>query len=237
LDCFGDRVTEYRNSQNAVQMQDFIALDDNQENWRKTLQASGVFYIYKQSASDPHAAARVFTAQEAANYLAAANRDKETWADGVATAQTAPSRLWDQRGDFSGRAVPNTSDSIYGRLFPSSLTARRLWRTTQIGRMVRDVIEADASTQSPELAALSIESTLLVAHLVFIRLNALSDATTLMLTSAERQAVSREIDAVRLALDAAYASNNWGGAEPVAVFSDRASLATLKGEILRSFTK
>lgn len=237
LDSFGDRVTEYRNSQNAVQMQDFIALDDNQENWRKTLKASGVAYIYKQSASDPHAGERVFTAQEAANYLAAANRDNNTWADGLVIARTQPSRLWDRRGDFGGIAVLDTDDSIYGRLFPSSLTARRLWRTTQIGRMVREVIEADAPTQPPELAVVTIETVFLVAHIVFIRLKALSDAITLSMTIDERKSVSKEIDAVRLALDTAYASNDWAGAEPAAVFSDPASLVTLKGDILRTLTK
>jgi hypothetical protein len=234
VEAFGDRVTEYRNSQNAVQTQDFIALDDNQENWRKTLQASGVTYIYKQSASDPHAADRVFTAQEAANYLAAVGRDKNAWIDGLVIARTEPARLWDRRCNFAGVAVPDADDSIYGKLFPSSLTARRLWRTTQIGRMVRDVIEADAPTQTPELAAMSSETVFLVAHIVFIRLNALSDANTLMLTTVERQTVSQEIDAVRLALDAAYAANDWGGVAPAAVFSDRSSLATLKGDVLRA---
>ena len=237
LDSFGDRVTEYRNSQNAVQTRDFIALDDNQENWRKTLQASAIAYIYKQSASDPHAGELVFTAQEAANYLAAANRDKNTWADGLAIAQTEPARLWNRRGDFVGVAVLDVGNSIYGKLFPSSLTARRLWRTTQIGRMVREVIEADVSTQSPELAIVSRETVFFVAHIVFIRLNALSDAVTLMLTTAERQAVSKEIESVRLALDAAYAGHQWGGIEPVAIFSDRASLVTLKGDILRALSQ
>lgn len=237
LDCFGDRVTEYRNSQNAVQMQDFIALDDNQENWRKTLKASGVAYIYKQSASDPHAGTRVFTAQEAANYLAASNRDKNTWAEGLVIARTEPSRLWDRSGDFAGVTVLDAGDSIYGKLFPSSLTARRLWRTTQIGRMVREIIEADAPEQPLNIAVVTKETVFLVAHIVLIRLNALNDAITLMLTTTERQAVSKEIDAVRLALDKAYSDNDWGGAEPAAVFSDQASLGALKGGILRALSK
>lgn len=237
MDFFGDRVTEYRNSQNAVQMQDFIALDDNQENWRKTLQASGVVYIYKQSASDPHATDRVFTAQEAANCLVAANRDKGTWATGLVIARKEPHRLWDQRRDFDGASVTDISDAIYGRLFPSSLTARRLWRTTQIVRMVRTVIEADASTQTPELAAMSHESAFLVAHIVLVRLAALADAVTLMLTTDERTALSREIDTVRLALGNAYAGRDWGGAEPAAVYADPSNLKTLKGDVMRTLAK
>ena len=237
LDSFGDRVTEYRNSQNAVHMQDFIALDDNQENWRKTLKTSGVTYIYKQSASDPHAAERVFTAQEAANCLAAANRDKDTWAAGLVIARTAPSRLWDRRGDFAGAGVIDASDSIYGKLFPNSLTARRLWRTTQIGRLVRDVIEADLSSQSPELAAVSAETVFLVTHIVLIRLNTLSEAITLMLTTVERQAISKEIEAVCLALDTEYSTNDWGGALPATVFTDQSNLQALKGGILRALSK
>lgn len=237
MDAFGDRVTEYRNSQNAVQMQDFIALDDNQENWRKTLQASGVAYIYKQSASDPHATDRVFTAQEAANCLAAANRDKDTWATGLVIARKEPNRLWDQRRDFDGAAVADSSNAIYGRLFPSSLTARRLWRTTQIVRMVRTVIEADASTQPPDLAVLAYETIFLVAHIVFVRLLALADAVTLMLTTDERTAISREIDTVRLALSNAYAGHDWGGTEPAAVYTDPSNLKTLKSDVMRTLAK
>lgn len=234
LEKFGDLVTEFRNSQNAVQVQDFIALDDNQENWRKTLSASGITYIYKQSASDPHASSRVFTAQEAANYLAAANEERATWFAGLALAQTSSHALWDRRTNFFGAPVVDPGDSTYGRLFPDSLSARRLWRTTQIGRLVRDAMEADAQTQSAAQAALTNAAVFLVAHIVFIRLKHLTDGVTLMLTQQERSAVSQELDKVRAALDSAYANHDWAGQEPANVLLDPNALKILKGEIMQA---
>ena len=229
---FGDRVTEYRNNQNAVRTEDFIALDDNQENWRRTLQASGVMYIYKPSAQDPHAAERVFTAQEAANYLACASRDGKTWAGAILLVATSSSALWNQKRNFAGAVVTDVENSVYGRLFLSSMTARRLWRTTQIGRMVREVVESDVQTLSPEKAAIQKATFFLTVHLVFARQQQLCDGLTLMLTAAERETVSKEIEKVRLKLSEIYAGEDWGGLEPAAVLADEANLKYLKGQVM-----
>jgi hypothetical protein len=229
---FGDRVTEYRNNQNAVRTEDFIALDDNQENWRRTLQASGVMYIYKPSAQDPHAAERVFTAQEAANYLACASRDGKTWAVAILLVAENSSALWEQKRNFAGAVVSEVGDSVYGRLFLSSMTARRLWRTTQIGRMVRDVVESDVQVLPAEEAAIQKATLFLAVHLVFARQQQLCDGLTLMLTSVERETVSKEIEKVRLKLSEIYASEDWGGLEPSAVLADVANLKRLKGQVM-----
>jgi AIPR protein len=236
MDGFGDQVTEYRNSQNAVQLQDFIALDDNQENWRKTLRASGVNYIYKQSASDPHTTGRVFTAQEAANHLAAAYADRNHWTHSLLMLGAAPQNLWDQRTDFTGAPVEDPDASVYRKLFPDSLTARKLWRTTQMGRLIQRPILDDASTLPPDEAALAIASANLVAHIVFVRQGGLRDGVTLMLTQAEQQAVSAEADRVRAALHNAYRAHegDWLGAEPAAVFADAGHLRMLKGAVMQA---
>lgn len=234
---FGDRVTEYRNNQNAVRTEDFIALDDNQENWRRTLSASGVMYIYKPSAQDPHAAERVFTAQEAANYLACASKDGRSWAEGLHLVVTASAELWNQKKNVFGAEVPQVEDSVYGRLFLSSMTARRLWRTTQIGRMVRDVVEADIQSLSPAEAALPKAALYLIVHLVFSRLQQLCDGITLMLTAVERAAVSAEIERVRIKLAESYGNEDWGGAEPPAVLADLSNLERLKGLVMAALAK
>lgn len=229
---FGDRVTEYRNNQNAVRVQDFIALDDNQENWRRTLKASGVTYIYKPSAQDPHAAERIFTAQEAVNYLACASKDGKYWATLVGWVMAGSSLLWEQKRNFEGKAVEPVEDSVYGRLFTGSLTARRLWRTTQLGRMVRELVEADAQTLPPEEGALQKAAVFLIVHLVFSRLHRLCDGVTLMLTRAERDAVSQEAEKVREALAQAYGQEDWGGQEPAAVLADPSNLQYLKRQVM-----
>ena len=229
---FGDRVTEYRNNQNAVRTEDFIALDDNQENWRKTLQTSGVRYIYKPSAQDPHAAERVFTAQEAANYLACANKDGQTWADGVQLVMEGSGALWNQKKNFGGADITEVEDSVYGCLFLSSMTARRLWRTTQIGRMVRDIVDGDAPSLPPAEQALENAALYLILNLVFSRQQRLCDANTLMLTAAERDAISKETEQVRIKLSEVYNNENWGGVEPAAVIADLTNLRRLKGLVM-----
>lgn len=233
-DNFGDLVTEYRNSQNAVQVQDFIALDDNQENWRRTLKTSGVTYIYKQGASDPHASSRVFTAQEVAEYLAASNADAATCIAGLILAQTRPSALWSRATDFADVAVADKRASVYGRLFPDSLSARRLWRVTQMGRLMRAAIEADAAAQSLQDAPWTRATMFLVMHIVFIRLKNLGDAVTLMLTKQERDVISLEMDAVRAALLAECAKPAWKDKDPVTVGIDLNDLRTLKDDVMRA---
>nr|WP_296016970.1 AIPR family protein [uncultured Acidovorax sp.] len=229
---FGDRVTAYRNNQNAVQVQDFIALDDNQENWRRTLKASGVTYIYKPSAQDPHAAERIFTAQEAVNYLACASKDGKNWAQLLNLVMSGSPLLWEQKRNLQGESVASVDESVYGRLFVSSLTARRLWRTTQIGRLVHELVEADAEVLPPEQGALQKAAVFLIVHLVFARLFSLCDGITVMLTGAERATISREADRIRAAMAQAYGKENWGGAEPLAVFADLSNLRRLKGQVM-----
>ena len=230
---FGDRVTEYRNRQNAVRVQDFIALDDNQEDWRRTLKAAGITYIYKQSASDPHAAEKVFTAQEAANCLACSLSGTAN-IELLALIRSEPERLWDRKRDLAGSTVAQVGDSLYGKLFPDSLSARCLWRTTQIGRMVRTTIDADLVTQPPEQAAFIQETVELVSHIVFTWKRSLINASTLTLTSAERDQFSRAIDDVRAALATAWTAAHWAGKVPAEVFADPADLQTLKVDVLRA---
>jgi hypothetical protein len=229
---FGDRVTEYRNNQNAVRTEDFIALDDNQENWRKTLQVSGIRYIYKPSAQDPHAAERVFTAQEAANYLACASKDGLTWAEGLQLVIADSGALWDQKRNFVGASVNKVEDSVYGCLFPNSLTARRLWRTTQIGRMIRDIVDADIPSLSPAEAALQKTALYLILNLVFSRQRHLCDGITLNLTAAEREAISKETEQVRIKLSEVYGNENWADAEPATVLADLTNMKRLKGLVM-----
>ncbi len=52
-DEFGKRVTQYRNRQNAVDLEDFSALDERQETWRQTLAITGIEYLYKHGDNDP----------------------------------------------------------------------------------------------------------------------------------------------------------------------------------------
>lgn len=69
-DDFGAKVTQYRNRQNAVDLEDFAALDERQESWKQTLAAAGVEYLYKHGEDDPPPSESVFSVREAGPALA-----------------------------------------------------------------------------------------------------------------------------------------------------------------------
>ncbi|MCZ8234804.1 MAG: AIPR family protein [Inhella sp.] len=234
---FGDRVTRYRNNQNAVLLQDFMALDDNQENWRRTLKASGITYIYKPSSVDPAPGDSVFTAQDAARFLALALSDKTCWPEALllAAGSDGPASLWDTRADFKGQAVADPAQSAYKRLFPDHLTARRLWRVVQMGRLMRNTVEDDAAAMeaaAPEQADKELALANLAMHLVLLRAGALQDAATLRLTTPERGRISSDLDEIRRAVRAAYDAEDWGGELPVAVMRQAENLRRLKAKTM-----
>jgi len=235
-DDFGDRVTQYRNNQNAVQLQDFIALDDNQENWRRTLKASGITYIYKPSSADPAPGDSVFTAQDAARYLALALNDKACWPQALLLAQGGgAAALWDARADFAGQPVTDPAQSAYKRLFPDHLTARKLWRVTQIGRLIQSALHTDAAAMdaaAPLEAAKTRALADLVTHLVLIRPAAVRDAVTLRLTDGERQALSADLDQVRQALATVFDAEDWAEQAPATVVLQPEALRLLKRKTL-----
>ncbi|MFT3718575.1 AIPR family protein [Pseudorhodoferax sp.] len=225
--AFADAVTEYRNSQNAVRPQDFVALDDNQEYWRKSLMAHGVTYIYKPSEADAQATAPMFTVEEAAGFCAARDLRSLEWV------LHHPERLWDRHHDVGGQPpqanVPFTS--AYKSLFHDTLSCRKLWRLVQIGRQVQQTIQQDADAMAeaePLKAEEARASSWLVTHLVFVRLHALHDGETLNLTQAEALRISQEVDAVRAALAAVYSAERIPDAEPSVSFTDMACLSRLK---------
>lgn len=196
---FADAVTEYRNSQNAVKPQDFVAMDDNQESWRRTLAAHGVTYIYKPSVTDAQVTAPLFTVEEAARFRAA--RDLR----GLNLIFHQPEKLWDRRKDFQGNQPTNDSPSVYKVLFSDILTSRNLWRTTQIGRQIQEAIQQDADSMPEPLdAEYARQSIWLVTHIALVRLKELQDGVTLTLTQDEQLLVSQEINAVRTAVANAY---------------------------------
>ena len=225
---FADAVTEYRNSQNAVKPQDFVALDDNQESWRKTLQAHGVTYIFKPSPTDEQAMAPLFTVEEAARFRAAQRLQ------GIDLILHHPQRLWDRTQDFAGNPPAVNSPSIYKVLFPDTLTSRSLWRITQIGRQVQETIQQDAAHMSKPLEEeFARQSIWLVTHVVLIRLKALQDGETLALTQPESLQISQEIDVVRAALSKVYEAGKVAESTTAEAFTDMTTLNFLKAAVMQ----
>ena len=91
-DDFGERVTQSRNRQNAVDLEDFAALDECQSNWQNTLRMAGVTYLVKQGEDDPPRSGTCFSVREIAPYLACAVTTND-WPDYIIAAKTDKKKL------------------------------------------------------------------------------------------------------------------------------------------------
>lgn len=230
---FGARVTECRNRQNAVAREDFIALEERQEQWRRTLAEAGITYIVKPAADDPHVSDTVFTAREAASCLACSCAHP----DGLqllVLLRTRPERLWDTQLDVIGLPASEEHPAVHDLVFPPELTPRRLWRLTQCARLVHGIVQAGAEALGAEEAPWARASAPLVQYLVALRLRRLQDGDALALNEAERLALSRETDRVQQALLSACQRETWPDPTPEAVFADPDALLTLKTAVLRT---
>lgn len=228
-DGFADDLTRYRNSQNAVSPQDFAALDDNQESWRKTLQSEAITYIVKRSAVDGQIDPSSFTLQEAAEARALMS------GAGLKLVLEYPARLWDRCLDMAGNKATADKPSAYKTIFPDSLTARQLWRTVQVARFVLQTIEQDAATMVSLLDAdFARQSLRLITHVILIHCKSLTDGETLALTAAEQLLLSAALDTARSALVKAYSQIETTQRPYAEAFSDLSTLGALRAPVMHS---
>jgi hypothetical protein len=234
-DGFGDRVTQSRNRQNAVDLEDFAALDERQVMWQQTLRMAGITYLVKQGEDDPPLSPACSSARELAPYLACAITTND-WQDYVVAAKADRKKLFGREGLVSATDPLRQS---YERLFPDSLTARQMWRTVQIGRVVVENVRARASAESdPDglpIGALPARELLnhsvwLVLHVIFIRLQ-LQNGPTLALTQDELTAISREVDLVAGHLVQVVQGMQWNK-QARSVFENKTDCRTVKAHLM-----
>lgn len=140
VDDLGVKVTRARNHQNEVRGVYFAALDPNQERLRQELAVVGIKYHYRPSAEARARRDDAFTLEDAAVALAclsfpvahsrARPRPAHNAIDFVVTAKKEIGRLWEQDG------------TIYGHIFPSTLSGLRTCRLVRIYRLVDQILAA-----------------------------------------------------------------------------------------------
>jgi hypothetical protein len=240
-DDFGDRVTQSRNRQNAVDLEDFAALDERQSGWQNTLRLAGIVYLVKQGEDDPPLSDGCFSAREIAPLLACTVTTNE-WPDYVVAAKTDKKKLFGREGFVSAKDPLRLA---YGTLFTDSLTARRMWRIVQVGRAVLNAVkgrsaEPDPANQLPgTLPAREILTNAgwLILHVVFIRQKAVTDGAELVLTDAEKQTLSREVDLLADKLVAVVqAKQNWGK-QARALFENKTDCRTVKASLMAALAQ
>lgn len=234
-DDFGDRVTQSRNRQNAVELEDFAALDERQTVWRHTMQAAGIEYLIRQGEDDPPASSSCFSTREAAPFLACTVTAND-WHDFVVAAKNDKKKLFGREGLV---AATDPLREAYNRLFADSLTARQMWRVVQIGRLVQEKVRDRANAESDPinlpvgtLPAKEIlkHSAWLILHVIFIRLQ-LQNGPALMLTEDELTAISRDVDLVAQHLVSATQAVQWNK-QARSVFENKTDCRTVKARLM-----
>jgi hypothetical protein len=239
-DGFGDRVTQSRNRQNAVDLEDFAALDERQAMWQQTLRLAGIEYIVKHGEDDPQPSQTSFSARELAPYLACTVTTND-WQDFLVAAKSDKKRLFGREGLVSATDPLRQS---YERLFADSLTAKQMWRITQIGRTVvgkiRDRASAEADPMGLQQGTLPAKEILshgawMALHVVFIRLP-LHNGHELNLNVEELTALSREIDLVADRLVNAVQAVQWNK-QARSVFENKTDCRSVKGRLMAALAQ
>lgn len=229
-DDFGDKVTLSRNRQNAVDLEDFAALDERQGVWRQTLALQGIDYLIKHGDDDPALSSQVFSVREAAPALACALPGND-WPDFVVAAKNDRKRLFGQPGLVAVRGPLATA---YDRLFTDSLTAREIWRAVQISRFVQTNLRGRIGEPDPgnlpedALATAEILKNCgwLLLHVLFIR-TGLLNGPALALCEADSQRLSIELDQAVLKLLEIIQAQAWGK-QARSLFENKTDCQTIK---------
>lgn len=239
-DDFGDRVTQSRNRQNAVDLEDFAALDERQNIWHHTLKMANIEYQIKGGVNDEPPSANCFSIREAAPMLACTVTAND-WPEFIVAAKTDKKRLFGREGLV---AATDPLSSSYGTLFPDSLTARQIWRVVQIGRAVqekiRDRASAEADPANLPLGTLPAREILrnsgwLILHVIFIR-TLLQIGPTLSLTPDELALLSVETDQVALRIVEVTQAIQWNK-QARSVFENRADCRNVKQRLMAALAQ
>lgn len=239
-DRFGDRVTQSRNRQNAVDIEDFAALDERQLGWQQTLGVAGIEYVVRHGDDVPGPSQSCFSAREVAPFLACAVTAGD-WQEFVVAAKADKKKLFGRPGMV---AADDPLIEAYSRLFPDSLTARQMWRVVQVGRLVLESVRSRANAEADPIGLgahmLPAKEILrhgawLVLHIILIRLP-LVNGVDLLLNEADKNSLSQAIDQVAQQLVDLTQAEHWGK-QARSIFENKADCRTLKGRLMAALAQ
>lgn len=230
-DGFGDKVTQSRNSQNAVSLEDFAALDEKQIILRNTLSLSGIEYLIKRGESDPPLSDNCFDVKELATFLACL-KTNSNWPAFIVAAKSDRKKLFGRRGLV---AETDPLHQAYDQLFTDSITTKYAWRVVQIGRLIERIIRARARAETsgihePSAGEILKHGIWLLMHVVFIKIP-LQNGSELTLTEQEQLQISSQVDTIAQKLVDIVQAQVWGK-EPRALFENKSDCKTIKGSLM-----
>ncbi len=231
-DDFSIEVTQARNRQNAVSLEDFASLDDNQIRLRDTLSIAGVTYLIKQGYDDSPDSDTCFNIRELVPLLACTVTSSD-WQEYVIAAKSDKTRLFQQVALTSHR---EKMKDAYQKLFSDSRTATEIWRIVQLGRIIKQIVKDRASGESIDhsvnLQAKDIlnQGIWLIIHIVFLRTK-LQNGNKLFITEDEKQRLSSEIDTISHKLVNVIQSEQWEKTAQ-AIFENQTDCNTIKNRLM-----
>ncbi|EKU96932.1 AIPR protein [Leptolyngbya sp. PCC 7375] len=153
---FGVKVTRATNTQNHVEDRDFLALDPIQQKIARELKAwdRSKTYFYKRSA-EMVSSETSCTLTEVTKAIACCSSDVKL----AAITKKDISEIWS-----------DTSSSLYKRIFNSSVSPIKLWRSVEVYRFVEDYLNLKAK-ESKMLKKITTHADLFIIHLVFEEIN------------------------------------------------------------------
>lgn len=154
---FGLRVTKATNTQNRVEVRDFVALDKEQERLRKEFKSLGRNYYYKRSADTFEPDENNYSLEEASITLACANSDINL----VILVKQDISKLWS-----------DTSQAPYTDIFNSKVDTLQILRQIEIKRELeklnKDLLDSLDSKIKQDILKYG---NLFVIHAIFKQVN------------------------------------------------------------------
>ncbi len=199
------------------------------------LKIAGIEYILKHGEDDLPASDTCFSVSDAALYLAC-TLTSNNWPDFLIAAKTDQKKLFGRVGLV---ASSHALHDAYDKIFPDSLTARKIWRTVQMGKLVRQQIQARAKAETDpgnlgtdRLPAKEIlrHGVWLLLHLTFMRCP-LQNGGGLQLDADEIGQLSRAVDHLAQCLIQVMQAQGWGK-QAKSVFENKADCQVIKTRLM-----
>ncbi len=229
---FGIKVTQARNRQNVVDLEDFASLDENQAILKNTLNLAGITYLIKQGDDDPPSCDNCFTIRELVPFLACTITGSD-WQKYIIAAKSDKKKLFQQIGLVSHR---EKMQDAYQKIFPDSRTSKEIWRIVQMGRvisqMVRDRANGEPFDETKNLQSKDIlrEGVWLILHVIFLK-SKLQYENAFDLTDDEKSLLSRYVDSVSQKLVDIIQSQTWDKSEQ-SIFENQSDCQTVKNSLM-----
>lgn len=174
----GNRITQSRNTQTAVNRDDFAALDRNQERLRQELAISDVIYHYRPSAEFAPNDENQFALGESTRALACFLGDTSI----IVALKKEIGLVTDRNGQY------------YPKLFRNDLTGTSLYRRVQIYRYIEiNLFEPTEHTEQGRRLMFFRHSRYFILHIRARRNQAMLNKAEFILSESDKLEISRQI--------------------------------------------